>query len=377
MTTTISSSTNTTRSTMMISLTNISNDNNNNEEDQLNRINLQALQNRDPYISKIVDQAQRVCVYRFIAEKREWERKDLEGTLFVYERICEPYHGFVILSTVSRETFVQIIKPSMEFKHSPNYEAFLQYKVDVGDIYGIWFISKNDCPGVTECLKRLTQKAKEDEQSKLDEKRLSSSFQKSHDILSLLTNAQDKFQETKRKQDTNNSDISTAMPAVLLRLFSTQESIIQNSEERGEELKKTLGISVKSALSVTELEKQLLQPSQESINEKSHQIQTTSHSIISQLDPSDNIDLMSTGRLMTPAEFQTLQNTPSPGKFNENVSGSNDLSSCHQCQQVESSFSKDNLRQLLVDILQNDEEFVTGLHNAYIEKQIHLHRLYS
>lgn len=46
--------------------------------------------------------------------------------------MCEPFHGFVILSTVSRETFVQIIKPSMEFKHSPSYEAFLQYKVDVG-----------------------------------------------------------------------------------------------------------------------------------------------------------------------------------------------------------------------------------------------------
>lgn len=46
--------------------------------------------------------------------------------------MCAPYHGFVILSTVSRETFVQIIKPSMEFKHSPTYEAFLQYKVDVG-----------------------------------------------------------------------------------------------------------------------------------------------------------------------------------------------------------------------------------------------------
>ena len=53
----------------------------------------------------------------------------IERTSF---RICEPYHGFVILSTVSRETFVQIIKPSMEFKHTPAYEAFLQYKVDVG-----------------------------------------------------------------------------------------------------------------------------------------------------------------------------------------------------------------------------------------------------
>jgi hypothetical protein len=66
MSTMISSSIfNTTRST------NNSNENTN-EEDQLNRINLQALQNRDPYINKIIDQAQRVCVYKFIAEKREW-----------------------------------------------------------------------------------------------------------------------------------------------------------------------------------------------------------------------------------------------------------------------------------------------------------------
>ena len=43
-----------------------------NADEQLNRINLQALQNRDPYITKIVDQAQRVCVFKFVAEKREW-----------------------------------------------------------------------------------------------------------------------------------------------------------------------------------------------------------------------------------------------------------------------------------------------------------------
>ena len=65
MTTSISSLTNTNRASMMNSATD------NNEEDQLNRINLQALQNRDPYISKIVDQAQRVCVYQFMAGKQD------------------------------------------------------------------------------------------------------------------------------------------------------------------------------------------------------------------------------------------------------------------------------------------------------------------
>ncbi len=55
---------------------------NNNEEDLLNRINLQALQNRDPYISKIIDQAQRVCVYKFIAEKREWVKIEIKFFFF-------------------------------------------------------------------------------------------------------------------------------------------------------------------------------------------------------------------------------------------------------------------------------------------------------
>ncbi|CAF1682807.1 unnamed protein product, partial [Adineta ricciae] len=292
-----------------------------------------------------------------------------------------------------------------------NYEAFLQYKVDVGgnsitksnsnsnfppsDIYGIWFISKNDCPRVTECLICLTQKAKEYEQSKVEENQHSLPFQKQQDILSLLHNAKHKFQDSKPRQEINNSDIATAMPAALLRLFSTQETTIitQSSEDRGEELKKTLGISVKSALSVTELEKQLLQPSvsQEANNDKllctmpKNQVLTplqpitgSTHSNNSQPNPFNNVDTISTGRLMTPAEFQALQTTPSPVPI---VLGSNDLLSSHCYQQPQSpsvnQFSKDNLRQLLVDILQNDEDFVTGLHNAYIEKQIHLRRLYS
>jgi hypothetical protein len=61
------------------------------------------------------------------------------------------------------------------------------------------------------------------------------------------------------------------MPAVLLRLFSTQDSTTQatmNPDERGEELKKTLGISGKPALSVTELEKQFLQPATSHQTEK-------------------------------------------------------------------------------------------------------------
>lgn len=75
------------------------------------------------------------------------------------------------------------------------------------------------------------------------------------------------------------------MPAVLLRLFSTQDptpssatttTTTNNSDERGEELKKTLGISGKSAFSVTELEKQFLQPSSSSSSSSQEIKQTQS-----------------------------------------------------------------------------------------------------
>jgi hypothetical protein len=113
---------------------------------------------------------------------------------------------------------------------------------------------------------------------------------------------------------------------------------------------------------------------------------------------------------MTPAEFQTLHITQSPG-MNTNTHTSNSItfsfsivliapiqidstSSCCHCQNsFTNRFTKDSLRQLLVDMLQvnsfftlssisfisskNDEEFVTGLHNAYTEKQNGLHRIYS
>ena len=53
------------------------------------------------------------------------------------------------------------------------------------------------------------------------------------------------------------------MPAALVRLFSVKESqptsTLPSHDEREEELKKTLGILRKPALSVTEVEKQLLQ----------------------------------------------------------------------------------------------------------------------
>jgi len=67
------------------------------------------------------------------------------------------------------------------------------------------------------------------------------------------------------------------MPAALLRLFSNQDIPLQpmNNDEREQELKKTLGILGKPALSVTELEKQLLPSSSAAADITKHMVTST------------------------------------------------------------------------------------------------------
>ena len=121
-----------------------------------------------------------------------------------------------------------ITKPSCSTKSMSEvrrYDAFVRltaffFFFFVLDIYGIWFISKNDCPRVTERLKRfvsrccssdertslfsLTSNVKENEQLKQIPPQTSSNHgngsstaaEDSSDIFSLLLNAQEKFQGT-------------------------------------------------------------------------------------------------------------------------------------------------------------------------------------
>ncbi|KAL8222201.1 UNVERIFIED_CONTAM: mRNA-decapping enzyme 1B [Gekko kuhli] len=49
-------------------------------------ISLAALQRHDPYISGILDVASQVALYTFGHRANEWEKTDVEGTLFVYTR---------------------------------------------------------------------------------------------------------------------------------------------------------------------------------------------------------------------------------------------------------------------------------------------------
>ena len=117
------------------------------------RMNLASLQRIDPYISHILMAASRVRLYKFMYT--EWEKANIEGSLFVYERKCEPCFGFIILNQLSETNEIQpITKDSIELygtgpASGPTSAAevkssYLFYKTKESN-QCIWFSEKDNC----------------------------------------------------------------------------------------------------------------------------------------------------------------------------------------------------------------------------------------
>jgi hypothetical protein len=94
------------------------------------KINLNALKNQDPFATNILDTAQRVAVYKFLAKKNEWKKLDVEGSLFLFERVVEPLHSFVVMNTLALNLFLQPVTYDLEFQ---DRNPFLLYKSNNGE----------------------------------------------------------------------------------------------------------------------------------------------------------------------------------------------------------------------------------------------------
>ena len=90
--------------------------------------------------------ASRVRLYKFI--KTEWEirkKANIEGSLFVYERKCEPFFGFMILNQLPETNEIQpITKDSIELHEESVQSPFLFYKTKESNRC-IWFSEKDNC----------------------------------------------------------------------------------------------------------------------------------------------------------------------------------------------------------------------------------------
>ncbi|XP_040828115.1 mRNA-decapping enzyme 1B isoform X2 [Ochotona curzoniae] len=175
-------------------------------------ISLAALQRHDPYINRIVDVASQVALYTFGHRANEWEKTDVEGTLFVYTRSASPKHGFTIMNRLSMENRTEPITKDLDFQLQ---DPFLLYRNARLSIYGIWFYDKEECQRIAELMKNLTQheqlKACQGTGAGASPVLLSAGDGKEVDILRMLTKAKDEYTKCKTcsepKQITSSSAI--------------------------------------------------------------------------------------------------------------------------------------------------------------------------
>ncbi|XP_077355984.1 mRNA-decapping enzyme 1B isoform X2 [Festucalex cinctus] len=117
-------------------------------------ISLAALQRHDPYIKNIVDVASQVALYTYNNRANEWEKTEVEGTLFIYTRLASPTHGFTIMNRLSMENLTEPITKDLDFQLQ---DPFLLYRNARLVIHGIWFYDKADCQRIAQRMKTLTQ----------------------------------------------------------------------------------------------------------------------------------------------------------------------------------------------------------------------------
>ncbi|CAL8368624.1 unnamed protein product [Lota lota] len=117
-------------------------------------MSLAALQRQDPYINNLLDVTGQVALYNFNSKANEWEKTEIEGTLFVYSRSALPRHGFTIMNRLSAENLVEPINKDLEFQLQ---DPFLLYRNANLGIYSIWFYDKMDCQRIAQLMVKIVK----------------------------------------------------------------------------------------------------------------------------------------------------------------------------------------------------------------------------
>ncbi|KAM8799598.1 mRNA-decapping enzyme 1A [Eudromia elegans] len=159
-------------------------------------MSLAALKRHDPFITSIADVTGQVALYSFSAKDNEWEKTDIEGTLFVYKRSASPYHGFTIVNRLNMHNLVEPVNKDLEFQL---HEPFLLYRNASLSIYSIWFYDKNDCHRIAKLMAKVVeQEAQRSQQVCQDRKSPSRpngcSENRPIDILEMLSKAKDEYE---------------------------------------------------------------------------------------------------------------------------------------------------------------------------------------
>jgi len=197
------------------------------------RMNLASLQRIDPYIAHILMASSQVALYKYV--ETEWEKTNIEGTLFVYERKCEPCFGFLILNRLSTNNKIQPITKDIELQDK---SPFLLYKTKES-IHGIWFYEKDNCQKLFQRMEAVISKLRNSDKEVTEQGfkqavpgvRVGTKSNNGEiSLVDLLNNAGNKGKPAAKP---SNHETSPSGGEKLLRLLSVSEQRNDENKENG------------------------------------------------------------------------------------------------------------------------------------------------
>uniref|UniRef100_H3C7Z3 5'-(N(7)-methylguanosine 5'-triphospho)-[mRNA] hydrolase n=1 Tax=Tetraodon nigroviridis TaxID=99883 RepID=H3C7Z3_TETNG len=180
-------------------------------------MSLAALQRQDPYINKLLDVTGQVALYNFNSKTNEWEKTEIEGTLFVYARSASPHHGFTIMNRLSTENLVEPINRDLEFQLQ---DPFLLYRKGNLGIYSIWFYDKRDCQRIAQLMVRIVKQeaghAQRGSPERAERPRTNGLAEpRPVDILELLSKAKEEYQRAQAGETDVRAEVGMAAPVTM------------------------------------------------------------------------------------------------------------------------------------------------------------------
>ncbi|KAJ3126345.1 hypothetical protein HK098_007609 [Nowakowskiella sp. JEL0407] len=117
-------------------------------------MNLNVLKRHDATVVSILDSSSHVVVYTFEPSSQSWNKRGIEGTMFVLQRNISPYYSVFILNRLNIENLNVPLSPDMEFQMTSDYVI---YRHNDDEIVGLWIYEEPDRARLSQVLTELSK----------------------------------------------------------------------------------------------------------------------------------------------------------------------------------------------------------------------------
>ncbi|KAL3119776.1 hypothetical protein niasHT_008656 [Heterodera trifolii] len=119
--------------------------------------NLENIRRIDQFASKVIEHCTHAALFNFSIEQNKWLKTEVDGPLFIYERLDQPLYSMIVVNRQSPKNFVEPITDGLQLRYEPPY--IFVHRED-GCIRGLWVFGEDECKRVFDTLTKLSMELK-------------------------------------------------------------------------------------------------------------------------------------------------------------------------------------------------------------------------